>query len=176
MRTARPVGRTKSGSGVSSSAGPSTSTSWPSARRARARSTTWDCTPPGTSKEYGQTTPILIQRSPTRECWPWSWVALAGGSPHRSSGRPRPSAYPRRGRPTPSPDIPHASCRCFDKSPPALVREVGDPQRLHHVPVRRAGRDVGGERVGHPLGDRRDLLPLVHDHRGVHAQAPAVLG
>src|SRR5882724_9520488 len=47
---------------------------------------------------------------PARECWPWSWVALAGGSPDHSSGRPRTSAYPRRGRPTPSPGIPHASC------------------------------------------------------------------
>src|SRR6266545_1015385 len=52
-----------------------------------------------------------------RESWPWSWVALGGRSPDRSSGRPRSSAYPRPGGPTPSPGIPQAPCRCSSAYP-----------------------------------------------------------
>ena len=62
--TARPAGTTYGGSGASSSAGASTLTSWPSAISVSARSRTWFCTPPGTSKEYGQTMPMRMSPSP----------------------------------------------------------------------------------------------------------------
>src|SRR5207248_5940981 len=44
-------------SGGGPSLGASTRTSWPSVRRARARPSTWPCTPPGIVREYGQTRP-----------------------------------------------------------------------------------------------------------------------
>ncbi len=62
--TARPAGTRYSGTGVSSSAGASTDTSWPWRCSASARSRTWNCTPPGTSNEYGHTMPIFIARRP----------------------------------------------------------------------------------------------------------------
>jgi hypothetical protein len=62
--TARPAGTTYGGRGVSSSAGEITDTSCPISISASARSLTCDCTPPGTSQEYGQTMPILILAGP----------------------------------------------------------------------------------------------------------------
>src|SRR4051794_3585860 len=61
--TARPAPSTYQGTGVSSSAGASTLTSWPAPIRCSARSRTWNCTPPGTSNEYGQTMPIRSRLS-----------------------------------------------------------------------------------------------------------------
>ncbi|GAA3111509.1 hypothetical protein GCM10020254_67060 [Streptomyces goshikiensis] len=49
--TARPAETTYGGSGVSSSAGASTETSWPRRIRCSARSRMWNWTPPGTSQE-----------------------------------------------------------------------------------------------------------------------------
>ncbi len=57
--TARPAETTYGGSGVSSSAGARTDTSWPRRMKYSARSRMWNWTPPGTSQEYGQTMPIL---------------------------------------------------------------------------------------------------------------------
>lgn len=59
--TARPAETTYGGRGVSSSAGASTETSWPRRIRCSARSRMWNCTPPGTSQEYGQTMPIFTE-------------------------------------------------------------------------------------------------------------------
>ena len=49
--TARPALSTYQGTGVSSSAGARTLTACPLPSRCSARSRTWNCTPPGTSKE-----------------------------------------------------------------------------------------------------------------------------
>src|SRR5215204_3717824 len=57
MGTARPAPTTYGGSSVSSSAGASTDTWWPSPISASARSRTCAWTPPGMSQEYGQTRP-----------------------------------------------------------------------------------------------------------------------
>ena len=58
---ALPAETTKSGSAVSGDAGASTLTSCPRASITSASCSTWDCTPPGTSSEYGQTIPIRIR-------------------------------------------------------------------------------------------------------------------
>src|SRR5699024_1462068 len=57
------------------SAGASTAPSWSRPRRRSARSRTWNCTPPGVSKEYGQTIPILM--GPHRRP---HWRPAQGGS------------------------------------------------------------------------------------------------
>ncbi|CAM5459502.1 hypothetical protein SVIOM342S_07828 [Streptomyces violaceorubidus] len=69
--TARPAETTYAGSGVSSSAGARTDTSWPSRMKYSARSRMWNWTPPGTSQEYGQTMPILTGRPARGPRAPW---------------------------------------------------------------------------------------------------------
>jgi hypothetical protein len=59
MASARPADTTKSGNSMSSEAGARTLTLCPRSINTSARSTTWACTPPGTSNEYGQTMPIF---------------------------------------------------------------------------------------------------------------------
>ncbi|CAL9287765.1 hypothetical protein SUDANB91_01333 [Streptomyces sp. SudanB91_2054] len=69
--TARPAETTYGGSGVSSSAGARTDTSWPRRMKYSARSRMWNWTPPGTSQEYGQTMPILTGRPAPAPRVPW---------------------------------------------------------------------------------------------------------
>src|SRR2546423_11572764 len=87
----------------------------------------------------------------TRECWPWSWVASGGGSPDRSSGRPRSWAYPRRGGPTPSPDIPQASCRGLPDGAPGEQAGAGAAGAV----AERGGDDLRAAVEGQPGLDLR---------------------
>src|ERR1700722_6533869 len=61
MGTARPAETTNSGNLTCGDDGASTLTSWPRARITWASCKTCDCTPPGTSNEYGHTIPIRIR-------------------------------------------------------------------------------------------------------------------
>ena len=88
--TARPAPTTYGGSGVSSSAGEITETSWPSKISSSARSLMCCCTPPGTSHEYGQAMPILMMVFPPGGDPP--------GSPRLRGRLPGPSYPPGAGR------------------------------------------------------------------------------
>ena len=73
-------------SGGGPSHGPSTRASWPCRRSSRASPSTWACTPPGTVRLYGQT-------SPTREwpvrVWRGHGTSLPRGRPHLPDMRRR---------------------------------------------------------------------------------------
>ena len=176
------------GCGVSSSAGVSTDTSWPWAMSASARSRTWNCTPPGTSKEYGQTMPIRTARRRVVGA-----PARAGRVPRRrlcaSRSRRRPSAScasPPAARAMPAPTA--STHRCVSvrtrsaRGPSAGVSTVrpnsmtiphGDPARAgdRRQPLvrddRRRQRRPGGH--GERGRARRDARPVAEQ---VHLDAP----
>ena len=73
-------------SGGTPSQGASTRTRWPRRRSARARPSTWDWTPPGIVRLYGQTIPmrtgltLLVPTTPPREPSAATGASLCGGA------------------------------------------------------------------------------------------------
>ena len=136
--TARPADTTYGGSGESSSAGASTLTSCPSPISASARSMTWFCTPPGTSKEYGHTMPIRI--APASSDRPGGGRRPRRG---RAAGRRRWSSHIRCNM------CQSSGCRAMPAARPSAIRWVSSRTRWSSGPPSGSGSGSGPSSEAH---------------------------
>src|SRR5438093_13689516 len=100
-----------------------------------------------------------MRHPPTRECWPWSWVVLAGGSPDRI---PQASC----GTPVNRAEVLNRAAVAGQREEDLLQVALLGGQRVQLDPLDEGDvAHLGSARAGDPpraVGQSVDLRPAVH--------------